>query len=375
MILGNIAASEVEIQMATSSNSTVGIREGLVAGLKRVPNLTLFRNAWQVAFALFVLYVGWRFYLFVAQFITSTPAQTAVPTPAVPRPPAVEGFLPISALMGLKLWITTGIFDPIHPAGLVLLTTIISISLLFKKAFCSWLCPVGTLSEFLGRAGAWFFGRNLSLPDWLDYPLRTLKYLVLAFFIQIIIIDMDSFSIASFLGAPYNKIADVKMLRFFLRPSQTTIYIVVSLAIASILVRNFWCRYLCPYGALLGLASLVSPLKVRRDDSACTHCGKCARVCPNRVPVDKLATVQTPECTACLDCVAACPARGALSVRLPARTQERRIAVSGWVFATLVLGVFFGAIILAQVIGHWQTAVSMDEFAQLIPQGDRFLHF
>jgi polyferredoxin len=52
-----------------------------------------------------------------------------------------------------------------------------------KKAFCSWLCPIGTLSESLWMLGRKLFGKNPGLPRWLDYPLRSLKYLLLFFFV------------------------------------------------------------------------------------------------------------------------------------------------------------------------------------------------
>ena len=69
-----------------------------------------------------------------------------------------------------------------HPAGLFLLLAFLGISIAFRKAFCSWLCPVGTISEWLWQGGRAMFGRNFALPRWLDIPLRGLKYLLLAFF-------------------------------------------------------------------------------------------------------------------------------------------------------------------------------------------------
>ena len=53
------------------------------------------------------------------------------------------------------------------------------------------------------------------------------------------------------------------------------------MVVASVFVQNFWCRYLCPYGALLGLTSLLSPLRIRREPAACIDCAKCAKACPS----------------------------------------------------------------------------------------------
>src|ERR1700734_2960776 len=132
-------------------------------------------------------------------------------------------------------------------------------------------------------------------------PVRGLKYLLLGFFV-FIIGTMSAASIEEFMATPYGIIADVKMLNFFRDISATALIVVAALVLLSILIENFWCRYLCPYGALMGLTSLLSPLKIRRNASACINCGKCAHACPAALPVDKLIQVRSVECTACMAC-------------------------------------------------------------------------
>ena len=68
-----------------------------------------------------------------------------------------------------------------HPAAMFLLIAFLAMAFLLRKAFCSWLCPVGTISEYLWRAGKKVFGRNFPLPRWLDLPMRGFKYLLLGF--------------------------------------------------------------------------------------------------------------------------------------------------------------------------------------------------
>src|SRR5947199_110451 len=84
----------------------------------------------------------------------------------------------------------------------------------FNSLSCCWLCPVGTLSEYLWRAGGKFFGRNFQLPRWLDLPLRSLKYLLLGFFAWAVA-NMSPDAISQFMHSPYGAIADVRMLNFF----------------------------------------------------------------------------------------------------------------------------------------------------------------
>ena len=122
------------------------------------------------------LWIGARFYVFVRYYESG--GQTAF----VPRPPGVEGWLPIAGLMNLKHALLTGSIPEVHPAAMFLLVTFIAISFLARKAFCSWLCPVGTISEWLWEGGREIVGRNFQAPRRLDVPLRGLKYLLLGFF-------------------------------------------------------------------------------------------------------------------------------------------------------------------------------------------------
>ena len=163
--------------------------------------------------------------------------------------------------MNLKLALLTGRLPRVHPAGMFLLLAFLGVSLLLHKAFCSWLCPVGTLSEYLWKLGRKLLGRNFRLPRWADVPLRGLKYLLLGFFVWIIA-RMPVEVLAGFLSGPYGIIADVKMLNFFRHLGETGGAVLLVLALLSLVVQNFWCRYLCPYGALVGLAALFSPARI-----------------------------------------------------------------------------------------------------------------
>jgi polyferredoxin len=220
--------------------------------------------------------------------------------------------------MNTKYFLLTGRVPAIHPAAMVLFIAFMLMSLLLKKAFCSWLCPVGTLSEHLWKLGRRVFGRNLHSPKWLDIPLRGLKYLLLGFFV-FMIGAMSAEAIHDFMSTPYGLVADVKMLNFFRDIGQTAAIVIGLLVLLSMLIQNFWCRYLCPYGALLGITSLLSPVKIRRDVEACIDCGKCARACPSSLAVDQLIQIRSVECTACMACVAACPAESALQFSLVPR--------------------------------------------------------
>jgi polyferredoxin len=297
----------------------------------------------------------------------------------VSRPSGAEGWLPIAGLMNTKYLLLTGHVPAIYPAAMVLFIAFVLMSLLLKKAFCSWLCPVGTLSERLWMLGKRIFGRNFWLPRWVDIPLRGLKYLLLGFFV-FVIGTMSAEAIHDFMSTPYGLVADVKMLNFFRNMGQTAAIVIALLILLSMLVKNFWCRYLCPYGALFGIAAMLSPAKIRRDPEACIDCGKCARACPSHLPVDKLLQIRSAECTACMACVAACGAQDALQFSLvprrsalPAERWRRRTVRPITIPAILAL-IFFGSVLVAKASGHWQTNLPREIYIDLVSSASEAGH-
>jgi polyferredoxin len=320
------------------------------------------RRALQLAFLLLNVVIGVQFWAFVRHF------ETGGETPYVQRPPGVEGWLPIAALMNLKAAVLTGELPSRFPAGMVLLVAFLAITLLFRKAFCSWLCPVGTLSEGLWKLGRRIFRRTFPLPGWADWPLRALKYVLLGFFLWAVG-SLSVEGIRGFLESPYGLVADVKMLNFFRHMGTTAAVIVGVLVVASVLVPNLWCRYLCPYGALHGLVSWLSPVRIRRDADGCIDCAKCAKACPSRLPVDVKASIASPECTGCLECVAACPVKDTLALSVRPRSRW-----PAWALAAGIAALFLGLTGLAQLTGHWHTSVDPRVYSAIIQRAAELEH-
>ena len=334
------------------------------------------QRARHVVQGLFLLLNGWlglQFYLWARYFERGGSGLF------VSRPAGVEGWLPIAGLMNTKYLLVTGHVPSIHPAAMFLFISFMLMSILLKKAFCSWLCPVGTFSEFLWKLGRRVYGRNLRLPRWIDVALRGLKYLLLGLFVAVIG-AMSAAALDDFMATPYGLVADVKMLNFFRDIGITAAVVIGLLALLSTLIQNFWCRYLCPYGALMGLASLFSPVKIRRDQEACVDCGKCAKACPAGIAVDKLVQIRTVECTACMECVAVCSAQNALQLALPPRKAStpaerwRRRVLTPLTVCGVLAYIFFGLVLLARSTNHWQTELPKAVYMHLVPRANQLTH-
>jgi len=317
------------------------------------------RNWIQLCVLILTLAIGLQFSIYVFQALGTGPI-------TVQRPPGVEGFLPIGALMGWKLFITTGFWDPVHPAAMVILGFAGLVSFLLRKSFCGWFCPVGALSEGLWKLGRRVIGRNYRLPPWSDIPLRSIKYLLLSFFVWVIF-SMNPETIMAFLEGAYYKISDVKMLYFFKNLSVLSASVLIFLTLMSIPVRNFWCRYACPYGALMGLFALISPTRIYRDPESCIGCGSCSAECPYHLRVDKKLKIVSPECSGCMDCVRSCPVERTLELKT--------LGFGKWVWSTVSLGLvilclFTSLVYTARISGHWQTRVPEHEVRMFLRQID-----
>lgn len=307
----------------------------------------------QTLFVFLCFWIGVEFYLFVRYLETGGTASYFT------RPPGVDGFLPISSFMSFYYFITTGTIHPAHPAGMFIFLGIVLMSLVVGKSFCSWMCPIGFLSELIGDFGEKIFKHKLHLPKILDYLLRSLKYFLLGFLFYAVFFLMSNAAIKAFLDSPYNLVADLKMFYFFADISQVSLIVISSLFILSIVIRNFWCRYLCPYGALLGIASLLGPIKIKRNTTTCIDCNLCAKACPSNINVDKVKTVFSDECTSCLNCIDACPVANTLELHsfIPNSKRISKKAIAIAIVATFIIATGSG-----MITGNWQNDISKEQY-------------
>jgi len=306
------------------------------------------RDGIQHLLALSMLLVG-------AQFAANTAMLKAGITPWLARPDVGDAFLPIAGGIELKAIMTLGLWDQTHPAAAVMLAVVLLTGLICKRAFCGWACPLGLAGEYLYKLRKRFIKQEFMPPAWLDWPLRMLKYLLLAALLYIII-SMPTASIPQYLEGNYHKIADLKMALFFVTPGLITLACFAFILALAAWRRQGFCRYICPYGALLGIISFLSPFKIRRSTQHCLietkgmNCDKCTRACPANISVHTQKNIRSDECQACMRCVSACPKKEALhfSTRNGVKLSARGLSI-------MLLLVMFLIPLGAYVGGFWHS--------------------
>jgi polyferredoxin len=193
--------------------------------------------------------------------------------------------------------------------NVALLVSVVILALVSKKSFCGWVCPLGTVQDWIGRLGGKVFRRRYRPPHAADRALMMLRYAVLAA-VPILTFTLWKFDLGFRAYDPF-------YILFTWGGHETnaaSLYVVIGVLAAALFVPFMWCRYLCPMGAALDPFSRAGALRLRRNKETCTDCGVCDRACPHAIPVSKLDEVTARNCTNCLECAEACPREGTLEL-------------------------------------------------------------
>jgi polyferredoxin len=222
-----------------------------------------------------------------------------------------EAFCPFGGVESLWGLVTQGEFTcALGPLNLSMLIAVLALTLVAKKAFCGWACPIGFLGELAARLGGRVWRRRPKVPTRIDNRLRLARYGVVAVVLfvtyrsgELILRGYDPFYLL-FSGFGHGSAGAISWV------------VLALIAVGAVVVPLLFCRYLCPLGAVLDPAGRLGLIHVRRDAARCTGCGRCGRACLHAIPVHEVAVVRHRDCTNCLECVDACPEKGALGLHL-----------------------------------------------------------
>lgn len=342
-------ASPADSDSATSHDS-----EDSGATLRRVRDILTNRWFSKSAFLIFFVYACVQLFRFAAW------ARGA--GPYVARPEAPAGLLPVGHFTSFFALIRGGGWDPLLPAGLVIIIAAVAVSLLFRRGFCGWICPVGTVWEACAALGRRVLGgRNIRLPKWLDITGRVFRF-ILAGAVVAILLTVPVAEAVGFRSLPYMMVADLKTIGLMIQPVYLLVILVAG--VISVLFGPVWCRYLCPVGGMYAAVATASPCSVHRDTETCIQCGRCTKSCHAMCEPDRVTTVRNTECDGCMDCVKACPVDDCLTAR-----AFSRVRIEPWVWPILVVGLWLAIYGIATLTGHWRSPVAPEEFKTIINSG------
>jgi polyferredoxin len=221
-----------------------------------------------------------------------------------------EAYCPFGGAESLWGLFTQGEFScALGPLNLSLMLGLIGLVILSKKSFCGWACPIGFLGELSGRLSKLVWKRGPNLPAKVDSYLKLLRYVVLVVSLyytyrlgELVLRGYDPFYLI-FSGFGHGSAGVVSIIVFGI------------LVLGAFIFPMFFCRYLCPLGAVFDPFSKLGLIKINRNESSCTACGECTAACPHGIQVETMKAVRHRDCTNCLECLDACPEKGTLELK------------------------------------------------------------
>lgn len=218
---------------------------------------------------------------------------------------SLHAICPFGGVVTLYEFFTTGdMIQKIHESSIVLMTISFFLMILFGPVICGWVCPLGSVQEWIGKIGRKINKKNYNnlVPLKLDKYLRYLRYVVL---VWVVYVTANSGKLIFQGYDPY-----FALYNFWSgEVAVGSLIILGATLLLSLVIERPWCKYACPYGALAGISNNFRALKIKRNESTCISCGACDRACPMNIKVSELKVVKDHQCISCMECTseAACP--------------------------------------------------------------------
>ena len=218
--------------------------------------------------------------------------------PAAVSEVSLHAICPFGGVVTLYNLATVGRYiQKIHASSVVLMVLVFLSAILFGPVLCGWVCPLGSLQEWVGGLGRKLFGKryNNLVPAKADRILRFARYGVL---IWVVYVTAASTKLVFQDVDPY-----FALFNFYSGEVALTALLILAVTVLlSLLMERPWCKYACPYGAVLGLTNLFRVFGIRRKSSTCIDCKACDRACPMNIIVSTAKTVTDHQCISCLKC-------------------------------------------------------------------------
>lgn len=220
--------------------------------------------------------------------------------------------------------------------SIVLVLGVFLVTIVFGRYFCGFICSFGAMQDLLGAIGR-LIPFKVRIPEKADKWLKYAKFAVLAF----VAVGVWGFSVTGdAVWSPwtvfgmYSSLSGWSSLGYFLTLGGAFLLLII---IGSLFIERFFCKYLCPLGAMFTLVSKTRLNPIKRKSEKCGSCRLCTAKCPMSVPLYRFDEVSSGECINCMKCTEICPNENIAAEMLP--------AVSGTLAVTAVAGLYYAGVL------------------------------
>ena len=214
----------------------------------------------------------------------------------------VEAYCPFGAIESIYTYFAEGrLLCALGTGNFFALISVIVLTLLFRRVFCGYICPIGAISAFMKTLSADLGIKQIKVPDGLDRWLNLIKYII---FISVLVLSGLTITLV------WRDVSPCYVLVSINDDVKMSAYISAFIFLAgSLFIAMPFCRWVCPFAVVQNILSRFSPLRISRDATICVNCNKCSKACPMGIDVAAVDQVRSAACLSCFECQAVCPVK------------------------------------------------------------------
>lgn len=192
--------------------------------------------------------------------------------------------------------------------SLIEFTCIMILTILIGRWFCGWMCAFGAYNDFIYFISKKVFKTRFKVDEKVDSILKYVKYIVLVF-IMIISWTMKSSILES--TSPWDVFGQITDISTIFSSLLIGFIFLILITIGAAFIERFFCRYLCPLGAVFSIISKIGITKINKPKADCGKCRACTMNCSMGLKLYKVDGACGGDCINCLKCTEACPRKNA----------------------------------------------------------------